>query len=688
MPCPKLHPPPEKLQCFEYGFRHVESHAGKSGLPSRPPRALIRGMHPPASVFRPASVFAAAMLAGVASRALAADELFADFEGADYGQWVVTGNAFGTGPAKGTLANQQSVGGFRGNGFVDSYAGGDASTGTLTSPSFRVSKPFLNFLVGGGAHEGKTCVNVVVDGRVVRSATGRDDETLSMATLDLAEFVGKDARIRIVDDDTGGWGHVNADHFVFSDTAATPPVFTVIPDASRLYDETWRPQFHFTARENWLNDPNGLVALDGEYHLFFQHNPEGREWGNMTWGHAVSTDLFHWKQLGHALYPDRWGTMFSGSAVIDRHNTSGFGKPGQPPMVALYTAAGGSSEESKGRPFTQCLAYSLDKGRTWTKYGGNPVVPNVGEGDRDPKVFWHEPTHRWVMPLYVGENEAGADGKKKTRNRLHIYTSPDLKTWSFASKFAEDLYECPGLVRLRGSRGPADWMLWGASGEYWVGTFDGREFKATTPKLRGDHGANAYASQAYDDLPDHRVILVPWMNGGKYPGMPFNQQMGVPVTLELRDTPEGPRVRKWPVKELDGLDSGGPLLAKASRSTTETASALAGLDLETNDIRLELPSDRDWMIQLRGLPIEWVHNGGKLRVRGREAVLAQKGPTVSLRLVLDRTSLETFANDGLVQFSDCFLPPPNNRRMKLEMPDSKGARVSCEVRALRSAWRP
>ncbi len=637
---------------------------------------------------RPAHVVLS--LLSVALTALAAradDELFADFEGTDYGSWVATGNAFGNAPAKGSLPNQQPVGGFRGQGLVNSYLGGDASTGTLTSPPFRVAKPYLNFLVGGGAHDGKTCVNVVVDGKTVRSATGRDDETLSMATFDLAEFAGKQARIRIDDDDTGGWGHVNADHFVFSDTAATPPVVAVIPDASRLYDETWRPQFHFTARENWLNDPNGLVWLDGEFHLFFQHNPSGRNWGNMTWGHAVSRDLFHWQQLDHALYPDRFGPMFSGSAVVDRHNTSGFGKPGRVPMVAIYTAAGGTSEASKGMPFTQCIAYSLDKGRTWTKHEGNPVVPNVGDGDRDPKVFWHEPTRRWIMPLYVGEKEPGKDGKTRTRNRLHFHTSPDLKTWSFASKFAEDLYECPGLVRLRGARGPADWVLWGASGEYWVGTFDGREFHAATPRLRGDHGANAYAAQAYDDLPDHRVVLVTWMNGGKYPGMPFNQQMGLPVTLELRDTPEGPRLRKWPVAELGGLDDGLAFRFRNAR-LADVASALARVDLELDDIQLALPAGRDWRLEVRGLPIEWRYADGKLRVRGREAALHPRNGAVSLRLVLDRTSLETFADDGLVVFSDCFLPPPNQRHLKIAMDGADDAPVSCEIHRLRSAWRP
>jgi fructan beta-fructosidase len=623
--------------------------------------------------------------------ARAEDLVLADFEGSDYGRWEVTGKAFGTQPARGALAGQMPVGGFRGQGLVNSFAGGDGSTGTLTSPPFRVSHPFLNFLVGGGAHEGRTCIQVLVGGQPVRTVTGRDDETLSMATFELREFLGKEAQLRLIDDATGGWGHINADHFVLSDTAATPPVRPVVVDISRLYDETWRPQFHFTAPKNWLNDPNGLVYLDGEYHLFYQHNPEGREWGNMTWAHAVSPDLFHWQNLDHALWPDRWGTMFSGSAVVDRRNTGGFQRGPRPPLVAFYTAAGGTSPESKGMPFTQCLAYSHDRGRTWTKYEHNPVVPNVGDGDRDPKVIWHEPTRKWVMPLYVGEKETGPDGKPRTRHRLHIYVSPDLKSWSFTSKFAEDLFECPGLLPLKGVSGPANWVLFGASGEYWVGTFDGREFRATTPKLKGDHGGNFYAAQAYDDLPDGRNILVGWMNGGKYPGMPFNQQMGLPMTLELRPTPEGPRLRRWPVAELDRLQQGKPVLRLKQASGTQVAASLAQLPLELNDLRLELPLT-PWRLTVRGLPLEWKpspdRGPGQLTVKGRTARFTPGGNTLRLRLILDRTSLETFADDGLVVFSDCFLPPPEDRNLRLELGPGSPAVPSIEIHALKSAWRP
>ena len=422
-------------------------------------------------------------LAFAFARLLAAqpDIVIADFEGDTYGDWKTTGDAFGSGPARGTLAGQMPVTGFEGKGLVNSFNGGDRSTGTLTSPDFRIERHYIDFLIGGGGWEGKTCMNLVIDGKVARTATGPNtkpggSEKLEQSGWDVAEFSGKSAHLVVVDDAKGGWGHINVDQIVQTDTA--PAVAAkLVADASReiiaakrwlqfpvktgankrsvtvsvgggmqrrfdieladgepdwwapldvsgwsgkkltvavnrlpensnalnslrqadefigagnLYHEPLRPQLQFSPKRGWTNDPNGLVYYNGEYHLFFQHNPYGAIWGNMHWGHATSPDLIHWEEHGEALYPDDMGPMFSGSAVVDWKNTSGFGKDNQPPMVMMYTAA--------GKPTVQGLASSND-GRHFTKFADNPVLKQITPGNRDPKVMWYEPTKQWVLTL-------------------------------------------------------------------------------------------------------------------------------------------------------------------------------------------------------------------------------------------------------------------------------------------------
>ncbi len=287
----------------------------------------------------------------------------------------------------------------------------------------------------------------------------------------------------------------------------------VMPRHQSLYQEAYRPQFHFTAQEGWLNDPNGLVYLDGEYHLFFQFEPQldGAD-PRKIWGHAVSTDLIHWRQLDHALLPDALGPIWSGSAVVDAENTSAFGRPGHPLLVALYTAAGGESPESQSHAFTQCLAYSLDRGRTWTKYAHNPVLPHIIGGNRDPKVVWYAPTRRWIMALYLDGNEFG------------LFASPDLKTWSQIQTLTlPGSSECPDFFEmpLEGSH-ERRWVFTAANGHYQVGTFDGKLFTPETPLLAGDAGANSYAAQTFSDIParDSRRIQIAWMAGAAIPVCP------------------------------------------------------------------------------------------------------------------------------------------------------------------------
>jgi fructan beta-fructosidase len=312
----------------------------------------------------------------------------------------------------------------------------------------------------------------------------------------------------------------------------------VIAGQDSLYKECNRPQIHFTSRRGWNNDPNGLVYYEGEYHMFYQHNPFEREWENMSWGHAVSNDLIHWKELPVVLFPDTLGAIFSGTAVIDYNNTSGFGKDGIPPMIAIYTANSSADER-------QCIAYSLDKGRTFTKYPGNPVIASKAKWNstdlRDPKVFWYQPAHNWVMVLFERDGNS-------------IYTSDNLKDWKYESH-TPGFWECPQFFELPvdGNVHNKKWVMYGASGTYMTGIFDGKKFTPQSGKHYYGNGA-IYAAQTFENIPatDGRRIQIGW-GRIQQPGMPFNQMMLLPTELTLRTTKEGLRLFNTPVKEVEML---------------------------------------------------------------------------------------------------------------------------------------
>ena len=305
-----------------------------------------------------------------------------------------------------------------------------------------------------------------------------------------------------------------------------------------LYKEETRPQIHFTTRRGWINDPNGMIYYDGEYHLFYQHNPFESEWENMSWGHAVSKDLLHWKELPVAMYPDKLGTIFSGTTVIDYNNTSGFGKNGVPPMVAIYTTYNPDNQ-------IQCISYSLDKGRTFTKYKGNPVIDSKSKWNsqdlRDPQVFWHQPTKKWVMTLFERDGNS-------------IYTSNNLKDWNYESH-TTGFWECPQFFELPvdGDKNNKKWVMYGATGTYMIGTFDGKKFKPESGKYYYGNGA-LYAAQTFYNMPasDDRRIQIGW---GRIPvgGKSFNNLMLLPTELTLRTTKDGVRMFNAPIKEIDKL---------------------------------------------------------------------------------------------------------------------------------------
>lgn len=452
------------------------------------------------------------------------------------------------------------------------------------------------------------------------------DFTIRLATdhpeywifCDMSEFMGKTLTVSYPDGKDDGLKLIyQSDEIAGSDS---------------LYKEQNRPQFHFTTRRGWSNDPNGLVYYEGQYHLFYQHNPYERDWGNLHWGHAVSKDLIHWEEMPVVLYPDSLGLVFSGSAIIDYKNAAGFNKDGIPAMIAFYTGAAAKQ--------VQCLAWSLDNGRTFTKYDGNPIIDSKEKwqsGDtRDPKVFWHEPSGKWVMVLYEKDGQS-------------IYNSDDLKKWTYKSH-TSGFYECPELFELPvdGDINTTKWVMCGAGGTYMIGEFDGERF---IPEYGKFQYANAiYAPQTYNDVPDGRRIQLSW-GRVSHPGMPFNSMITFPTELTLRSTPNGIRMYSFPIKELD--------LLQTKRGIWNNLSIA-----EANEIMK--PFSDEACLHIR-TTMRYSHpvNGG-LKLDGQNLFsydmtfnlvngvfytpLDMTSMEITVDILLDKTSVEVFIDDGALSF--------------------------------------
>jgi sucrose-6-phosphate hydrolase SacC (GH32 family) len=472
--------------------------------------------------------------------------------------------------------------------------------------------------------------------------------------------------------------------------------------ATQRFDEPLRPQVHFTPPSNFMNDPNGLVYFDGEYHLFYQHNPFGDRWGHMSWGHAVSRDMLHWEHLPVALREEDGIMIFSGSAVVDWKDSSGL-CGGRPCLVAIYT---GHTKERQ----TQNLAFSTDRGRTWTKYRGNPVLDPGLKDFRDPKVFWHEPASRWVMVTVLAD-----------KHQVRFFGSPDLKTWEVLSDFGPagatgGVWECPDLfpLAIEGDSGTR-WVLdvdlnpggiaGGSGGQYFVGHFDGRAFVSETPATRtdwADYGKDFYASISYSDLPgtDGRRIWMAWMSNWLYandePTRPWRGALSIPRELSLRREPEGLRLVQRPVRELAALREGrqastvsasSPLPASADVTFTVAASGDAPAG-----IRLFNDAGEEVIIGVGGSPLEVFVDRRRSRLTpfheaypGRHAgpVRAGRG-TVDVRVIVDQSIVEVFAADGETVVSDRVFPTQPLTRLEPLTPSR--LRGPVEMWTLRRVW--
>jgi fructan beta-fructosidase len=514
---------------------------------------------------------------------------------------------------------------------------------------------YLNLPVKNGA--AKRRMSLTIDGQIVREFEIElaDGEPDFWVFLDVSMFRGKKALLRVP--------ALGRDSEVLQ---AVVPSDT-IHGAQTLYREKHRPQFHFSSRRGWNNDSNGLVFYQGRYHLYYQHNPYGWNWGNMHWGHAVSTDLVHWEELPIALYPRQFGDWcFSGSAVVDANNTAGFQAGQDKVIVAAYTSTG------RG----ECIAYSNDRGRTFTDYPGNPVVTHKG---RDPKVIWYTPGRHWVMAAY--------DELDKSRG-IAFYTSGNLKEWQFRSRI-DGFYECPEIFELPvdGDRDNKKWIVHAADGNYVIGQFDGKTFTPESGKQQWSYGDCFYASQTFNNIPpqDGRRIQIAWGRIAT-PGMPFNQCMLFPCELMLRTTEEGIRMFAAPVREIERLH--GPKSSRHDETLTPDRNPLADVRGELFHLRgqLEVGQARELALVIRGVPIVYDVAREELSCKDKKAPLKAVRGTIRLEILVDRTSVEIFGNDGRIYMPLGSIPADENKSLELRARGGDARIQSLDVYPLRSAW--
>lgn len=545
---------------------------------------------------------------------------------------------------------------------------------------FKIEKHYLNLPIKNGL---KRSVTIVSDGQVAeRNDIGLADGAPDWwAFIDVSTWRGKSVTLRV-------------DSKLPADSRALSAIeqSDTIKGAGDLYHEPLRAQFHFSSRRGWNNDPNGLVFYRGEYHLFYQHNPFGWAWGNMHWGHAVSSDLVHWTELGDVLAPDVQGDMFSGSAVVDWKNSSGLGTTGQPPLVLIYTST----------LTGQSIAFSTD-GRHFTKFTGNPVLKNIpgAVANRDPKVYWNEPTKKWVMALYVGlpasectpaapngcEN-LDKDGKPKRKNTIFFLTSDNLKDWTITSHI-DGFYECPDYFQLPvdGDTRNQKWVLTAANSEYMVGSFDGRTFHPETPKLPGNRGRGFYAAQTFSDLPGSRRIQIGWFQT-ETKGMPFNQSMTMPQELKLISTPAGPRLARTPIKELEVLRARNHDFPSITLRP-DGADPLSGLRAKLIEIRTEFePGDaKDVSLTVRGATIVYDVEKQKLIVDGQAADAPLRDGKQQLIIYCDRVGLEVFASGGLTYVPIPFIPKSEDHTVSMQSKGGNAKINALHVYELGSVWK-
>ncbi len=508
-------------------------------------------------------------------------------------------------------------------------------------------------------------------------------------------------------------------HFFFSISLSI-----VITSCSNLnktspyYQEPHRPQFHFSPEKGWMNDPNGLVYHNNIYHLFYQYYPDSTVWGPMHWGHATSNDLVHWKHQPIALYPDSLGYIFSGSAVVDERNSSGFQNGNGKPLVAIFTyhdmakeKAGRIDRESQG------IAYSNDKGNTWMKYSGNPVLKNKGDKDyRDPKVFFHKESNRWIMPLAVG-------------NHLEIFSSSNLKDWTKESEFGKQegahggTWECPDLFPLSTPDGKEKWVLiqnmdrgsinGGSGTQYFIGQFDGKAFtneNEPTKVLWLDYGADNYAGVTWFGAPNNRRIFIGWMsNWDDYaalvPTRNWRSSMTIPREILLVNTVDGIRVSQQSVKELKKL--------RREKVSVTQKTLSDSLTISTTHVEKELEISFDFSKSTSsslGFVISNTLNekvvigydkskneffidrtaSGKInfskKFSARHSAPYRANGVLKIHAFIDTSSVEVFIDNGVIVMTELFFPNEDYTKLTLFSDGGSTQLINADVYNLESIW--
>jgi len=482
-----------------------------------------------------------------------------------------------------------------------------------------------------------------------------------------------------------------------------------------LYKEKYRPRFHFSPAKNWTNDPNGLVYYQGEYHLFYQYNPFGNRWGHMSWGHAVSQDLVHWHHLPLAIPESDRIMIFSGSAVVDKSNSSGFGTvKGQVPLVAVYSGHF-IADSTKPDDYTQAqyIAYSLDRGRTWKKYSGNPVLDQHSKDFRDPKAFWYAPEKKWIMAVV-----------KPHEHVVQFYQSADLKSWSHLSDFGpsgdtHDIWECSDLLQVpvEGTHGQYKWVLFNSQQitmQYFVGDFDGTRFVSQNPQgriYRPDYGPDYYAGITYNNLPvSQNPVLLGWANNWKYandiPTYPWKSAMALPRNLTLRKTNGEWILLQKPVAQLKTLRT------SPWKSDSMTIEKQQALPLRSQQFEMELTiypgknsvcgmhlacgsgnpfvigynqASQTLFIDRRGVG-DNSFNANYAALARYETPVSLKNGALHLHVFFDHSLVEVFAQDGQVAMTAQVFVDPSSDGISLFSDGASSRMTNLAIWKMNSAW--